>query len=147
MDWLNFTVIAVILAVVVWVVWNIIQGAVMEKLMQEFSEKVAKAKNDLLKNILAKHGLCYDDVFQKKVELYAVDSRQQNVALVLYIVKDGKIIDCIDILEKIETINEIMNYKTWGERVESDMKYEDLLEIFNKPDPSQTSLFDMIGEQ
>jgi hypothetical protein len=119
----------------------------MEKLMQEFSEKVAKAKNDLLKNILAKHGFCYDDVFQKKVELYAVDSRQQNVTLILYIAKDRKVIDCVEIFEKIETIDEKMNYKTWGERVESDMKYEDLLEIFNKPDPSQTTLFDMTGKQ
>ena len=51
------------------------------------------------------------------------------------------------ILAVIETVNEKMNYKTWGERVESDLKYQDLLEIFNKPDPSQTTLFDMIGEQ
>lgn len=119
----------------------------MEKLVQEFSEKVVKAKNDLLKNILAKRGFCYDDVYRKKVELYAVDSKQQNVAFILYIAKDRKVIDCVEIFEKIETIDEKMNYKTWGERVESDLNYQDLLEIFNKPDPSQTTLFDMIGEQ
>lgn len=119
----------------------------MEKLMQEFSEKVAKAKNDLLKNILAKHGFCYDDVYQKKVELYAVDSKQQNVALILYIAKDRKVIDCVEIFEKIETIDEKMNYKTWGERVEIDLNYQDLMEIFKQPDPSQTTLFDMTGKQ
>lgn len=116
----------------------------MEKLIHEFDEKVAKAKNDLLKNILAKHGFCYDDVYQKKVELYAVDSKQQNVALILYIAKDRKVIDCVEIFEKIETIDEKMNYKTWGERVESDLNYQDLLEIFKQPDPNQTTLLDLI---
>ena len=119
----------------------------MEKLIHEFSEKVAKAKNDLLKNILSRHNLCYDDVYQKKAILYALDSRQQNVEAILYIVKDNKVIDCVEIFEKTETLDEKMTYKTWGESVESDLSHEDLLKIFNKPDPNQTTLFDIIGEQ
>lgn len=30
---------------------------------------------------------------------------------------------------------------------DSDLKYDDLLEIFKQPDPNQTTLFDIIGEQ
>jgi hypothetical protein len=121
----------------------------MEQLIHEFSEKVAKAKNDLLKNILAKHGFCYDDVFQKKVELYALDmiSRKENGSHILYIAKEYKIIDCVEIFEKTETDNGIMTYKTWCKDVQSDLKYDDLLEIFKQPDPNQTTLFDIIGEQ
>lgn len=119
----------------------------MEKLIHEFNEKVAKAKNDLLKNTLAKHGLCYDDVFQKKAELFALDSRQAEVTAILYITKNYKIIDCVEIFEKIETDNGIMTYKTWCKDVQSNLKYDNLLEIFKKPDPNQTTLFDMMGEQ
>ena len=121
----------------------------MEKLMHEFSEKVAKAKNDLLKNILAKHGFCYDDVYQKKVEIYALDmiSRKENGSHILYIAKEYKIIDCVEIFEKTETVDEKMTYKTWHKDIQSDLKYDDLLEIFKQPDPNQATLFDMIGEQ
>jgi hypothetical protein len=105
----------------------------MEKMVHEFSEKVAKAKNDLLKSLLAKHGFCYDDVFEKKVMLYALGSMRSGVTAILHIVKDGKIIDCVDIFEETELIDNIMNYTTWAKKhVKSDLKYEELLEIRNQ---------------
>ena len=115
----------------------------MEKTIHEFNEKVAKAKNDLLKSLLAKHGFCYEDVFEKRVMLYALDSKCGGVTTILHIVKDGNIIDCVDIFEKIEHIDNVMNYTTWAKHVKSDLKYEELLEIFNSPDPKQTTIFDM----
>jgi hypothetical protein len=112
-------------------------------LMETIHKLIAKAKDDLLKYLLAKHGFCYEDVFQKKVVLYALDSRCGGVTNILYIVKDGKIIDCVDIFEKTELIDNVMSYTTWAENAKSDLKYEELLEIFSSPDPEQTTLFDM----